>query len=252
MTERAGERETRDGGTEVKFLIEAPMADAIRQRARGFTLPDPHAGGPHGDEYQTTTIYFDTQALDVYWRRRSYGRSKLRIRRYGDATHAFVERKMRTGQVLAKRRTRVPLADLSNLQSPTLADWSGRWFDERLRVRRLIPICQVSYLRTARILSTEYGLARLTLDTDLRVLAADRPDYQHGRGALVTGVQTILELKFAVAMPATFKHLVEAFRLQPLRVSKYRVSLATMAPTALTAHDPGASRGMFALETSHA
>lgn len=125
MTERVGERETRDGGTEVKFLVEAPIADAIRQRARSFTLPDPHASGPHGDEYQTTTIYFDTQALDVYWRRRSYGRSKLRIRRYGDADHAFVERKLRTGQVLAKRRTRVPLADLSNLQAPALADWSG-------------------------------------------------------------------------------------------------------------------------------
>jgi hypothetical protein len=78
----------------------------------------------------------------------------------------------------------------------------------------------------------------------------------------VTGVDTILEMKFAVAMPAAFKRLVEEFRLEPRTVSKYRVSLSTIAPVARGVRrqpdepDEGASdrvrRLPFGFEASHA
>ena len=232
MTGRVEQRETRYRGAELKFLIDESTAAGILEWARGLMQPDPHGGGAHGDGYHTTTIYLDTPALDVYWRRRSYGRSKLRIRRYGDAAHAFVERKLRTGCVLAKRRTMVPLAELPRLQASSAGDWAGRWFADRVRMRRLSAACQVAYARTARTLATDYGLARLTLDTDLRVLPADRPLYQPGRGPLVAGVHIILEMKFAVAMPAAFKRLVEEFRLEPRPVSKYRLSMSTITSVA--------------------
>lgn len=235
MTDPFQQRETRDGGAEIKFLVDAPTAEAIRRWARALTAPDPHGGGPDGDEYRTTTIYFDTAAFDVYWRRRSFGRSKLRVRRYGDADQAFVERKLRTRSMLAKRRTRVTLADLGRLQEPRAGHWPGRWFHDRLRMRRLAAVCQVAYLRTARVLSTEYGTARLTLDTDLRAQPIHQPMYRQGRGALVGAAHTIVEMKFAVAVPAVFKRLVEEFQLEPLRVSKYRLSLETIAPASVSA-----------------
>jgi hypothetical protein len=155
MTGRVEQRETRYRGAELKFLIDEPTAAGIRQWARRQMQPDANGGGAHGDDYHTTTIYLDTSALDVYWRRRSYGRSKLRIRRYGDAGHAFVERKLRTGCVLAKRRTMVPLAELAGLQAPRAGDWAARWFSDRVRARQLTPTCQVAYLRTARTMATD-------------------------------------------------------------------------------------------------
>ena len=105
-------REVRSQAREVKFVVEADMAGLIRQWARTHLDPDPHGGGPFGDEYQTTSVYFDTDAFDVFHRRGSFGRSKYRIRRYGDEETVFLERKMRQPAVLAKRRTILSLAAL--------------------------------------------------------------------------------------------------------------------------------------------
>ncbi len=67
------------------------------------------AVGPFGDEYRTTSVYYDTPAYDVFHRRGSFGRSKYRIRRYGDEQTVFLERKLRQPAVLAKRRTSLSL-----------------------------------------------------------------------------------------------------------------------------------------------
>jgi hypothetical protein len=231
MTDPSEQRDTRSGGAEIKFLVDDKTAEAIRHWARPLTTPDPHGAGPEGDEYRTTTIYFDTGVFDVYWRRRSYGRSKLRVRRYGEADQAFVERKLRTATMLAKRRTRVPLAELGRLKDTRVIDGPARWFHERLRTRGLAAVCQVAYLRTARVVSTHHSAARLTFDTDLRAQPIHEPVYRHGSGAPLDGAHTIVEMKYSRTMPAVFKRLVEEFRLEPMRLSKYRLSLETIAPS---------------------
>ena len=83
----------------------ATLAGRSAQWARAHLDADIHGGGPHGDEYRTTSVYFDNAAFDVFHRRGSFGRSKYRIRRYGDDETVFLERKMRQPAVLAKRRT---------------------------------------------------------------------------------------------------------------------------------------------------
>ena len=249
MTAPSEQRDTRHGGAEIKFLVDSATAEAIRQWSRPVTAADPHGAGPQGDEYRTTTIYFDTGAFDVYWRRGSYGRSKLRIRRYGDAEQAFVERKLRTSTLLAKRRTMVPVADLGHLEDTCARDWPARWFHDRLRSRRLAAVCQVGYLRTARVLSTPHGLARLTLDTDLRALPLQQPAYRPARGAFVDRAHTIVEMKYATTIPALFKRLVEEFRLEPMRVSKYRLAMETIRPATVRATDDASAETVR--EASH-
>ena len=85
---------------------------------------DEHGDGEFGDEYKTTSLYFETSNFDVYHRHASYGRSKFRIRRYGLLDFIFLERKFRTDRLLAKRRTTVPVTDLQRLAAdeadPTL------------------------------------------------------------------------------------------------------------------------------------
>ena len=78
-------RETRPFASEVKFVIAAALGEQIRAWARANLEPDPYGGGAFNDWYHTASLYFDTAAGDVFHRRRSFGRSKYRVRRYGEA-----------------------------------------------------------------------------------------------------------------------------------------------------------------------
>jgi VTC domain len=98
-------RENRAFAAEIKYLVPPDRVDALRQWARARLSPDPYGSGPHGDTYQTNSLYFDTRDFDVFHRRGSFGRSKYRVRRYGDAPELFFERKLKTG---ARSRGRLP------------------------------------------------------------------------------------------------------------------------------------------------
>ena len=75
---------------EIKFLVNEATGIQIREWARGRLSPDPHGTGPHADEYRVSTLYLDTAARDVFHRRGSYGRSKYRVRRYGEEPRVFL------------------------------------------------------------------------------------------------------------------------------------------------------------------
>src|SRR6187549_3939945 len=111
-------RETREAAREVKFLVTPDLAERILEWSRSRLAPDPHASGASGDEYQTTSLYFDTNAFAVYHRQGSFKRSKYRIRRYGSSDMVFLERKLRTSTMLSKRRTTVPSRICRNWPRP--------------------------------------------------------------------------------------------------------------------------------------
>lgn len=222
-------RETRKGASEVKFLIDPVVGANVRDWARERFAPDPNGSGPFGDQYRTTSVYLDTDALDVYHRRGSYGRSKYRVRRYDDADVVFLERKLKTARSLVKWRTAVPIAAIPQLEAPTSqAGSSGRWFERRLAARKLRARCQVSYRRTAFVAATSQGPARLTLDDHL--FARPTRDVAFGTDAELPILenQMILELKFSSVMPGIFKQLVEQFVLTPGSVSKYRIAAGVL------------------------
>ena len=224
-------RETRASACEIKFLVEEHRAPRLREWARENLQPDPHGGGPFADEYTTSTIYFDTPALDVFHRRDSFGRAKYRVRRYGSSDLVFFERKLRRPGVLIKRRTVDRLAELGRLDANDVdPDWHAHWFQRRVQVRRLRPLCQVSYERTARMGTTSEGLARMTLDTSLRAAAVERPSFVAGQGVGFLVGQAVLELKFRARVPAVFRRLIEEFALTPETASKYRLGLAAIRP----------------------
>lgn len=227
MLQGAQFRETRNAAREVKFLVEARHASDVLQWARTRLAPDPHGGGPSGGEYRTTTIYFDTDNGSVYQRRGSYGRSKLRIRRYGDADIAFLERKLRTGSLLSKRRTSISLEELARLD--TAAPGAPyRWFAARLAARRLGPVSQVSYRRHALIGTSFYGPLRLTFDEDIRAQLTDTATFAPDNGLLLLHGYVIIEMKFCVDTPGVMKEMVEHFRLSPAPVSKFRTAMTAL------------------------
>jgi len=227
-------RETRHLATELKFLITPSQARQIGEWARARLAPDTHGSGSAGDEYRTTSLYFDTHQFDVFHRRGSFGRAKYRIRRYGHEHVVFLERKMRTSSLLAKRRTIVDLDHLALLQQDgRIAEWEGGWFHQRLIARGLQPQVQVGYSRTARVGESAWGPIRLTLDDQLRAVPACDLGFRNETGRPVLPDRAILELKYRAAMPVLFKELVQDFSLIPARLSKYRLAIEAIRPRAL-------------------
>ena len=219
-------RENRRFASEIKFLVDPSCAEEIRAWVRARVGPDPNARGDMGDTYQVTSLYFDTDAYDVFHRRGSYGRCKYRVRRYDLGEVLFLERKLKKSRLVTKRRSIIPVSELLRLEG-TEADrgWEGFWFHRRLLARRLRPVCQISYHRTARASMTGQGPIRMTLDEDVRALPLGGLAFDHFiTGLPVLPERAVLELKFIRDVPAVFKNLIEEFSLAPQRVSKYRLT----------------------------
>ncbi len=219
--------EKRDAAYEVKFVVPASVAETVLTWARIYLVPDPHADGSTGDGYRVNSLYFDTARLDVYQRNGSYGKSKYRVRRYGQESWVFLERKLKSRGLVSKRRTRVPDQEICRLDGfVPEADWVGYWFGRRLQARQLQPICQITYERTARVGMTAVGPVRLTVDRDVRAFRTGHYGVvESGSWAPLLPGRCILELKFRLGMPSVFQSLLEQLSLTPQPVSKYRLSI---------------------------
>src|SRR5262245_50630146 len=229
MAETLDSRETRDWAREVKFLVDRKLQTDVLGWMRANLSADEHGSGEFGDEYKTTSLYFETPSFDVYHRHASYGRSKYRIRRYGMLNIIFLERKFRTERLLAKRRTTVPVGDLERLAGSQLdPEWPGYWFHRRILLRRLRPLIQMSYDRVARIGTSSTGPVRMTIDTNLRVLPMPDHAFIPGVGLPLIEDKCIIEIKYRREIPAIFKRLAEQFGIEIQKVSKYRLGLTAL------------------------
>lgn len=219
-------RDTREFVYELKFYVAEAHAGALLDWARRQLPPDPHGGGPHGDAYHVSSLYFDTAAHDVLARRGSFARCKYRVRRYGESEQVFLERKTRGRYRVFKRRSPTSTEALPRLLAAQPArGWSGYWFHRRLLARGLLAVGRVDYERIARIGQGSFGPLRLTLDRDLRAWCARGLSFQaQGEGVPLGAGQRILELKFGHAMPAVFKVLIREFAPRLSGISKYRLA----------------------------
>ncbi|MCS7046405.1 MAG: polyphosphate polymerase domain-containing protein [Gemmataceae bacterium] len=223
---------------ELKFLVEPELAEQIELWARRYLTPDPHGDPALGGAYRLHNLYLDTPALDIFRRLPGQRSRKFRLRRYGADVAVYLERKTKRRDRVRKRRTAVAEGDLERFHAPTTdPDWSGAWFHRLVHARRLQPACRITYDRVALVGGSDQGPLRLTFDRNLRAVpcrswhVADA-----GAGIALVPDRVIVELKYRTCVPALFKQLITAFRLQPRSASKYRLAMAAWhAPTVGTA-----------------
>lgn len=208
---------------EVKFLLSEEQACVVESALKPHLALDPYADPSCGGAYRTTSLYTDTPGFDVYHRVGSLARRKFRVRGYGAAAQAFLERKAKRGDRVKKRRSAVPLAELAQLSATAAPEWSGAWFHRQLDLRRLRPVCRIGYERVAYVGTAETHAIRATFDRNVRgELANSWTLGEVGAVPTLFDGQVIAEFKFRMAMPALFKGIVAELGLTPSSVSKYR------------------------------
>jgi VTC domain len=230
---------------EIKFLLDIARAEQVEDWAKQNLAFDPFANPERGNAYRIHTLYLDTAGMNMYRRVPGHKRHKFRIRRYGAEPFVYLERKSKTRDWVAKRRTKIAFDELPRLfESPADPRWAGFWFRRRLVFRRLQPTWRVSYDRVAHVGKGVNGTLRLTLDRHVNCAPANSWEIEElpeSRPALADRV--IVELKFRAAMPATFKGLLVELGLLPRQASKYRLGVAAFNPVFNGASNPRSLTG---------
>jgi hypothetical protein len=228
VAERATSPGLRAGaGPAFELKFELSQNDVLRMKAwaQRHLNPDPH--GEDGS-YQVTSVYCDTPGFDVFHRSAGYKGSKLRLRRYGAASFVFLERKLKKGDRVRKRRVEIVPEELNLLAAYMNGvvpppGWSAGWFLDHAVKKQVAPTCRVGYRRSAF-----YGVSggqnvRLTIDENLigsPTRGWEAQPLWEGRELLPGGA--LLELKFHDSMPELFRRLLPELPARTARVSKYR------------------------------
>lgn len=210
---------------ELKFELAQNDVFRLKAWAVQHLRPDPH--GVDGC-YRVTSVYCDTPQFDVFHRSSGYKASKLRLRRYGAADFVFLERKVKRGDQIRKRRVEVAPEDLQHLATYVggaipPAGWSASWFLEHALKKQVTPTCRVGYRRTAFFGMSGGQSVRLTIDENMIGAPArgwEAQPLQEGLALMPGGA--LLELKFQDAMPELFRNLLPELPARAARVSKYR------------------------------
>ena len=196
---------------EMKLLVAPGARDTLIAELAGRLRADPH--GDALGRYRTTSLYYDTPALDGYWRRlqRVPLRRKLRVRTYESAEGgAYVEIKQREGNRIGKSRLRLPLGDalaLCALEPVSVSSPADMHVAED--VRRIVadqglrPTCVLRYHRHAFGGGPDEGDLRVTLDSELDYRFRDLvPEARGGSwdGRLPDDL-CVMEIKVASTVP---------------------------------------------------
>jgi hypothetical protein len=226
---------------ELKYTVSEEVACAIREYVKDICTYDKHVL-PGTDGYIINTLYFDTPDLRLYHHAkiRRLNRYKTRVRYYGlqPAEDLWTEVKYRSGNVIWKRRCRVPLEfwpkliepELTTLQQPIIKDRLDT-FDELVLWLGAQPTLHVRYFREPYVTELEdYG--RITFDR--RICCAPAEDTYHLEyneqdmiyfdDAFHTREDdslVVLEIKVCTSIPKWIIELIHKFNLKQRPYSKY-------------------------------
>jgi len=224
---------------ELKYLVSAPLRDALLPEIRERMLPDRE--GSESGVYRVTSLYFDTPDL-AFFRAKREGikfRRKLRIRIYGNHVPGadppvMVEIKQRINRTVQKRRMALRSSQAAALCAgdlhETIADPAdsevAREVEFLVRSLHLSPTCVITYVRHAFLGGAYEPGLRVTFDEGLRCAGPERgleaTEYFH----FLAPDRLVLEAKANEAIPLWFVRLLARHSVPLQRYSKYCAGLA--------------------------
>ncbi|MEZ6095898.1 MAG: polyphosphate polymerase domain-containing protein [Pirellulaceae bacterium] len=220
-----------DKRIELKYIIPKSMMASVFEWANRTLSPDPFAS-PTDHSYLISSVYLDTEELDIFSNSSGNEDAKYRIRRYGCGSEIWFERKRKRKFTVDKQRALV--VDDSILQAAnqvgTLGDSGDKntqWFIDHVHQLKLQPIVAVQYKRFAWIEPSHAYSNRLTIDTDLRVkrhLHWSLPEINDPE-LISSEAPCVLELKFSSNLPTLFKQFLSVFDVRYTSYSKYRTAI---------------------------
>ncbi len=224
----AGDAST--GATELKFRCTPEQALALEEYFRPIVTLDPHANQSESGRYQVSTLYTDTPEFSVFHREQDDKYFKFRIRRYGDSSEIFLEKKCKRSGRVSKYRINSTLTQMADLATADSESSASNWFKEEIHAGNFRPVCELNYLRRPFFAIMEEQPVRLTFDFNLRTRANSHWGFEdHHRVWLpLFEGQVICEMKFTGTLPAQMKSAIEKFQLLPGNCSKYRNAITAL------------------------
>lgn len=233
---------------EFKYLVDAPTAARLRAAIRPFCELDPWAAKNPRGRYTIESVYFDTEALRLFWanEHEQLDRVKVRVRGYAEAPRApvFFEVKRRVNDVILKTRGKVPRDAWQRLVAEPDAEIDDRvGARDRRAVERFLAIARGMHLRPFTVVRYERepyfsridDYARVTFDTAIRAQPTALPTFalpERGWRALDDAVtmrtldsMIVVELKFTTQVPLWLVRIVERLGLCRRSFSKYGTSI---------------------------
>lgn len=230
---------------EMKFRLDATLADQVTEWARDHLGIDSNCVTATGDTYHINTLYLDNAELDLLHATGRIGRTKHRIRRYADEQTLWLETKRKKRMVVKKNRATVHELDFSADRSTCPQDpWCGDWFLDRIRRKGLQPVVQIAYRRFARTSVINGQNVRLTIDDSMTAATANGwtvPSTTNFVPHVEFGDCKVLELKFNGPTPPIFKDLLRTFAIPASGFSKYRNAMQALETIAVDTATSSAS-----------
>ncbi len=209
---------------ELKYRMTDDLFRSFHAALQAYADPDAYG------RYTIGSLYYDTPAYDLIRAslEKPVYKEKLRLRGYGvpgleDTVYLELKKKYK-GEVF-KRRVPMPLeiamAYMRTRDKPEPSCQVLEEIDWFVRQRPLIPAVYLAYDRTALAARDNPGV-RITFDERVRY-RRDHLDLSFGNdGEPLFPEDTILmEVKLPGTMPLWLSHLLDAFALYPVSVSKY-------------------------------
>ena len=224
---------------EYKYRLLPQQYHQVRAAIRPFVRPDMFTSSSMHKRYLVRSLYFDSADLRAYQEKVNgdCDRTKLRIRTYAHSLHENsdirVEMKARKGMSMEKHSTFISPAYYKRfMQSshwPTLDDPLLIEFERYIRLKTLVPLILVEYLREGFSARAQQGL-RITFDhhvqsTKATTLFPLTPIFRmHQRGMI------ILEIKCDKSQPNWLLRLVQAHGLRIVANSKFTQGIEISRP----------------------
>ncbi len=232
---------------ERKYHLTPVQYYTVRNIVRAFMVPDPYTRRA-GGRYLVRSLYYDTRDYRAFHERRegNYGRVKARIRVYTDSAEdqpqVRVELKTKKGNAMEKFGTVASYSDyLHFLRShswdrpddPVLVE-----FERLYRVRELVPMLLVQYLREGY--RSKDGLpVRLTLDHNVHSTRAVELFPERALLKPHRPRNIVLEIKTNSRYePDWLRHIVRQQSLKTVPNSKYVQGIEIVRPYMVTPRMP--------------